>query len=272
MRRVVLNLVDNAVEAMERARRPSGRRHEHDPGNNLLRIVVADDGPGIPAGERDKLFLPYYSTKQRGSGLGLAIVRRIVAEHGGAIDVADNVPRGNPVHDRAALLMIMPPSSIVDDEPGVRSALGGVLRDEGYDVEAVDSGEACLERAQPRSRSMSIAARRLAARHGRLGDAGAAARAAGATPQVVIISGHGNVESAVRAIKMGAFDFVEKPLSLDKTVLVVRNALRQRRLEAENRALRAQRRSPARRWWARATRCASCASRWRWRRRPTAAC
>ena len=54
-----------------------------------------------------------------------------------------------------------------------------------------------------------------------------------------MISGHGNIESAVRAIKMGAFDFVEKPLSLEKTVLVVRNALRQRRLEAENRALRA---------------------------------
>ena len=58
--------------------------------------------------------------------------------------------------------------------------------------------------------------------------------------QVVLISGHGNIESAVRAIKMGAFDFVEKPLSLDKTVLVVRNALRQHRLEAENRALRAR--------------------------------
>ena len=58
--------------------------------------------------------------------------------------------------------------------------------------------------------------------------------------QVVLISGHGNIESAVRAIKMGAFDFVEKPLSLEKTVLVVRNALHQRRLEAENRALRAR--------------------------------
>ena len=62
---------------------------------------------------------------------------------------------------------------------------------------------------------------------------------------VVMISGHGNIESAVRAIKMGAFDFVEKPLSLEKTVLVVGNALRQRRLEAENRALRATRRPPA---------------------------
>ena len=54
-----------------------------------------------------------------------------------------------------------------------------------------------------------------------------------------MISGHGNIESAVRAIKLGAFDFVEKPLSLEKTVLVVGNAVRQRRLEAENRALRA---------------------------------
>jgi two-component system nitrogen regulation sensor histidine kinase NtrY len=93
MRRVVLNLVDNAAEAMGRAGTIC-LSTEHDQGNNLLRIVVADDGPGIPPAERDKLFLPYYSTKQRGSGLGLAIVRRIVAEHGGAIDVADNVPRG----------------------------------------------------------------------------------------------------------------------------------------------------------------------------------
>ena len=74
--------------------------------------------------------------------------------------------------------------------------------------------------------------------------------------QVVLISGHGNIESAVRAIKMGAFDFVEKPLSLEKTVLVVRNALRQRRLEAENRALRARVDRQLRRWSARATRCA----------------
>jgi len=65
-----------------------------DKPNQLVRIIVADDGPGIPASEREKLFLPYYSTKRRGSGLGLAIVRRIIAEHGGNIDVNDNVPRG----------------------------------------------------------------------------------------------------------------------------------------------------------------------------------
>ena len=93
IRRVIINIVDNAIEAVER-RGAIDIETQHDAGNSLVRIVVADNGPGIPAAERDKLFLPYYSTKQRGSGLGLAIVRRIVAEHGGSIDVSDNVPRG----------------------------------------------------------------------------------------------------------------------------------------------------------------------------------
>jgi two-component system nitrogen regulation sensor histidine kinase NtrY len=93
LRRVIINLVDNAIEAMDR-HGTIDIETQHDPGNALARIVVADDGPGIPVAERDKLFLPYYSTKRRGSGLGLAIVRRIVAEHGGSIDVADNAPHG----------------------------------------------------------------------------------------------------------------------------------------------------------------------------------
>jgi two-component system nitrogen regulation sensor histidine kinase NtrY len=93
LRRVVINLVDNAIEATDRAGTIELSTH-HDPASRIVRIVVADDGPGIPAAERDKLFLPYYSTKHRGSGLGLAIVRRIVAEHGGSIEVRDNMPRG----------------------------------------------------------------------------------------------------------------------------------------------------------------------------------
>ncbi len=93
IRRVIHNLVDNAIEAMDR-RGVIDIETRHDVKNNLVQVVVADNGPGIPAAEREKLFLPYYSTKQRGSGLGLAIVRRIVAEHGGSIDVTDNQPRG----------------------------------------------------------------------------------------------------------------------------------------------------------------------------------
>jgi two-component system nitrogen regulation sensor histidine kinase NtrY len=93
IRRVVINLVDNAIEAMER-RGVVSVGTSHDPSNQVVRITVADDGPGIPPSEREKLFLPYYSTKRRGSGLGLAIVRRIVAEHGGSIDVGDEAPHG----------------------------------------------------------------------------------------------------------------------------------------------------------------------------------
>jgi two-component system nitrogen regulation sensor histidine kinase NtrY len=93
LRRVLINLIDNAVEAMEQ-RGAIDVETQHARADNLVRVVVADNGPGIPPSERDKLFMPYYSTKKRGSGLGLAIVRRIVAEHGGSIDVTDNTPRG----------------------------------------------------------------------------------------------------------------------------------------------------------------------------------
>jgi two-component system nitrogen regulation response regulator NtrX len=126
----------------------------------------------------------------------------------------------------------------VDDEPGVRSALSGVLRDEGYRVDAVPSGEACLERVTQGAVDLILLDVWLPGLDGLATLARLRERKVDA--QVILISGHGNIESAVRAIKMGAFDFVEKPLSLDKTILVVRNALRQRRLEAENRALRAR--------------------------------
>ena len=127
---------------------------------------------------------------------------------------------------------------VVDDEPGVRSSVSGVLRDEGFDVDAADTGEECLEKANGAAYDVIVLDIWLPGLDGlttlqRL-------RERKIDSQVVIISGHGNIESAVRAIKMGAFDFIEKPLSLEKTVLVVRNALRQRDLEAENRVLRAK--------------------------------
>jgi len=94
IRRVFINIIDNAIEAT------SGKGHvvvttSHEPQTNVVVIEIADDGPGIPPEDRDKLFVPYYSTKRRGSGLGLAIVNRIVAEHRGRIRVEGNQPRGS---------------------------------------------------------------------------------------------------------------------------------------------------------------------------------
>jgi two-component system nitrogen regulation response regulator NtrX len=132
----------------------------------------------------------------------------------------------------------MPAILIVDDEAGVRSSLGGVLRDEGYVVDAVESGEACLEQVTKGVYELVLLDVWLPGIDGmttleRL-------RERRIDVPVIMISGHASIESAVRATKLGAFDFIEKPLSLEKTVLVVRNAVRQRHLEVENRALRAR--------------------------------
>jgi two-component system, NtrC family, nitrogen regulation response regulator NtrX len=126
---------------------------------------------------------------------------------------------------------------IVDDEAGVRSSLSGVLRDEGYIVDAVESGEACLDRVVRTAYDVIVLDIWLPGMDGLV--TLSKLRERRVDSPVVMISGHGNIESAVKAIKLGAFDFVEKPLSLEKTVLVIGNAVRQRRLEAENRALRA---------------------------------
>jgi two-component system, NtrC family, nitrogen regulation sensor histidine kinase NtrY len=93
MKRVVINLVDNAIEATAR-KGTVVISTEFDRPQSRVRLGVADDGPGIPADEREKLFVPHFSTKKRGSGLGLAIVSRIVQEHHGVIRVEENRPRG----------------------------------------------------------------------------------------------------------------------------------------------------------------------------------
>jgi nitrogen fixation/metabolism regulation signal transduction histidine kinase len=103
MRQVIINLIDNAMEALggpSGPPRPDGRpptiviATAVDTTMPGVALTVTDNGPGVPVADRDKLFMPYYSTKGRGSGLGLAIVQRIIAEHGGKIDVGDGVPSG----------------------------------------------------------------------------------------------------------------------------------------------------------------------------------
>jgi two-component system, NtrC family, nitrogen regulation response regulator NtrX len=127
---------------------------------------------------------------------------------------------------------------IVDDEAGVRSSLSGILADEGYLVEAMESGETGLRALEARRYDLLLLDVWLPGMDGL--EALARARTLDPDIPVVMISGHGSIETAVKAVRMGAQDFVEKPLSLEKILLVVKNALRQRRLEAENRALKLQ--------------------------------
>src|SRR5271168_326680 len=127
---------------------------------------------------------------------------------------------------------------IVDDENGIRESLGALLRDEGYAVETVTSGEECLARLETRTFDLVLLDVWLKKMDGL--ETLERMQAQDGAPMVVMISGHANIETAVRATKLGAFDFVEKPLSLEKVVLVVRNALEYLRLESENRRLRAE--------------------------------
>ncbi len=97
IKRVLVNLIDNAAEAFTAAQ--NGDRHitvttREIAERDVIELVIADTGPGIPAADRERIFDPYFSTKKRGTGLGLAIVSRIVAEHQGRIRVQENYPRG----------------------------------------------------------------------------------------------------------------------------------------------------------------------------------
>jgi two-component system nitrogen regulation response regulator NtrX len=127
---------------------------------------------------------------------------------------------------------------IVDDERGIREALRGVLEDEGFEVETVETGEACLQVTAETNFACILLDVWLPGIDGL--ETLEKLREQGCESAVVMISGHGNIETAVNATKLGAFDFLEKPLSSEKTLLTVRNAIRTKELEKANLQLQQQ--------------------------------
>jgi two-component system nitrogen regulation response regulator NtrX len=122
---------------------------------------------------------------------------------------------------------------VVDDEPLIRQSLCGVLEDEGYLAAAVATGEECLGEIGRTNYDLVLLDIWLPGMDGldvlaRIQEIPLPAR-----PAVIGISGHGTIETAVKATKLGAFDFLEKPLTIEKVSVVVKNALQQRRLEIE---------------------------------------
>jgi two-component system, NtrC family, nitrogen regulation response regulator NtrX len=128
---------------------------------------------------------------------------------------------------------------IVDDERGIRDTLRGVLEDEGFSVTTAKTGEECLELAAEKHFACILLDIWLGdgidglQTLERLRDEGNDA-------SVVMISGHGNIEAAVKSTKLGAFDFIEKPLSIERTVVTVRNAVKRRELERANRQMQVE--------------------------------
>ncbi len=130
----------------------------------------------------------------------------------------------------------MPRVLIVDDESGIRRSLKGVFEDEGYAAETADSGEACLELLEGSEFDLILLDVWLPGIDG----LETLKRIRAKTPEtsVIMISGHATIATAVSATKLGAFDFIEKPLSVEHTLLTAENALSHRRLEATNLELR----------------------------------
>jgi len=127
---------------------------------------------------------------------------------------------------------------IVDDEVSIRHSLKDVLEEEGYKTVGAESGEACLETLRKSNFDVVLLDVWLPGIDGletleKIRDMEAAS-------EVIMISGHGTIETAVRATKLGAYDFLEKPLSIEKTLIVIKNAIDAKRLRAENRELKKQ--------------------------------
>ncbi len=127
---------------------------------------------------------------------------------------------------------------VVDDEPGIRQSLCGVLEDDGYVCSAVESGEECLTEVARQPYDIVLLDVWLPGIDGLETLARIQEIPIPDRPEVVIISGHGTIETAVKATKLGAFDFIEKPLTIEKVTVVVKNALEQRRLQLEVRRLK----------------------------------
>ncbi len=126
---------------------------------------------------------------------------------------------------------------VVDDEEGIRESLSGIFEDEGYHVLTASSGEDALEAVKDQAPDVVLLDVWLPEMDGL--ETLSKLKEIDSDIPVIIISGHGNIELAVKATRFGAYDFLEKPLSLEKVLIVARRALERKRLEDENRVLRA---------------------------------
>jgi two-component system nitrogen regulation response regulator NtrX len=127
---------------------------------------------------------------------------------------------------------------VVDDEPGIRQSLCGVLDDEGYQTAAVESGEACLTELTRQPYDLVLLDIWLPQMDGLEALARIQEMPFAERPVVVMISGHATIETAVKSTKLGAFDFLEKPLTIPKVSIVAKNAIQHRKLALENERLK----------------------------------
>ena len=212
------------------------------------RTVTTVEAPRRRHGRRDSrpksasgFSRPYYTTKQHGTGLGLAIVQSVVADHAGTIAVESRAGGGATfiiTLPKAQLMNAKANILIVDDEANTLASLSRAFRLAGHEAVVCDNAERALELARTQPFDLILSDVVMPRRDGLalLEDL----KTAGVTAPVVMMSGQAHIEMAVRATRLGALDFLEKPLSTEKLLVTVENALKLTRLETENRDLRAR--------------------------------
>ncbi len=131
---------------------------------------------------------------------------------------------------------MFPSLLIVDDEPSILQSLGGLLSDEGFEVTTAVNGYEALKTIDEESPDLVLLDIWMPGIDGI--ETLKEIKKDNPNIQVIIITGHGTIETAVKATKLGAFDLIEKPLSIDKVIVAINNALNFRRLEEENKYLR----------------------------------
>ena len=198
LKQALYNLVDNAIDAVEEG----GRAGEVEilvsaAGPGMVEFAVYDTGVGMSPDLADFGITPLVSTKPEGSGIGLSIARSVARRSG------------------------MKTVSLVDDDPGVLHAVAALFSSKGLKVECHDSGASLL--AAPRAEGCVVSDLRMPGMNGL--ELLEALRAADDPRPVILLTAHGDVELAVRALKRGAFDFVEKPFEEDRLLATVRAAL-----------------------------------------------
>ena len=263
------NLLKNAAEAIE-------ERLAADPETlgeirvtltsapESLAIDIQDNGTGLPD-QPARLFEPYVTHRAKGTGLGLPIVKKIVEEHDGTLELMPAPPfdgsarpgawarivlpqalperewpadAESPDHREAEREHAMTDILVVDDERDIRALIGDILEDEGHGVRMAWDSDTALGEINKAAPDLVILDIWL--KDSRLDGIDILKRVRRDNPAVpvVIISGHGNIEIAVAAIKQGAYDFIEKPFNIDQLLVVITRALETSRLRRENATLK----------------------------------
>ena len=258
------NVIKNAAEAIEAAEREDRRARRRSAFSaarhgGMIRVDVIDNGKGLPRENRQRLLEPYMTTREKGTGLGLAIVKKIVEDHGGTAGTARRAggfpwrarrddhhhpaggygrrhAAGDTAGKRTEKLKRSVMASdilIVDDEEDIRELVAGILSDEGHETRTAhdsDSALAAIADRVPRLVFLDIWLQ-----GSRLDGLALLDQIKTMHPDlpVVMISGHGNIETAVSAIRRGAYDFIEKPFKADRLILIAERALETSKLKRE---------------------------------------